>query len=42
MSFSKDLHRHETVRPYRYRSADTLLDDFGREVEAILRKAGIE
>jgi hypothetical protein len=36
------LHRRETVRPYHYRDADTLLDDFGREVEAILRKEGIE
>src|SRR5213593_4172432 len=36
------LHRRETVRPYQYRDADTLLDDFGREVEAILRREGIE
>ena len=36
------LHRRETVRPSRYRDADTLLDDFGREVEAILRREGIE
>lgn len=36
------LHRRETVRPYHYRDADTLLDDFMREVEAILRKEGIE
>jgi len=36
------LHRRETVRPYRYRSADTLLIDFMREVEAILRMEGIE
>jgi hypothetical protein len=35
------LHRRETVRPYRYRDA-TLLDDFMREVETILRKEGIE
>ena len=34
------LHRGETVRPYRYRDADTLMDDFWREVEAIVRKAG--
>ena len=36
------LHRGNTVRPYRYRDADTLLDDFLREVTAILRKEGIE
>ena len=35
------LHRRETVRPYRYRGAYELLEDFGREVEAILRKEGI-
>jgi hypothetical protein len=33
------LHRGETVRPYAYRDADTLMDDFWREVEAIVRKA---
>ncbi len=36
------LHRLETVRPYHYRDADTLLEDLTREVEAILRKEGIE
>jgi hypothetical protein len=36
------LHRRETVRPYRYRNADALLDEFEREVEAILRNEGIE
>jgi hypothetical protein len=36
------VHRGETVRPYVYRDADTLIDDFWREVEAILRKAGVE
>jgi hypothetical protein len=36
------LHRGETVRPYDYRDADTLMDDFWREVEVILRKAGHE
>jgi Family of unknown function (DUF6516) len=42
-SASRDhLHRGETVRPYVYRDADTLIDDFWREVEAILRKAGVE
>jgi hypothetical protein len=42
-SRSRDhLHRGETVRPYVYRDADTLIDDFWREVETILRKAGVE
>jgi Family of unknown function (DUF6516) len=42
-SASRDhFHRGETVRPYVYRDADTLIDDFWREVEAILRKAGVE
>lgn len=36
------LHRGETVRPYVYRGADTLVDDFWRGVADILRKAGIE
>ena len=36
------IHRGETVRPYVYRDADTLIDDFWREVEAILKKAGVE
>ncbi len=36
------LHRGETVRPYQYRDADTLIDDFWREVEAMLKEAGIE
>jgi|SRR5262245_8706804 len=36
------LHRDETVRPYVYRGADALIDDFWREVETILKKAGIE
>ncbi len=36
------LHRGESVRPYAYRDADTLMDDFWREVEAILKKEGIE
>jgi len=36
------LHRRETIRPYHYRDADTLLKDFQREVEAILRMEGIE
>jgi hypothetical protein len=30
------------VRGYAYRDADTLLEDFWREVEAILKKEGIE
>jgi hypothetical protein len=36
------LHRGESVRSYTYRNADTLLDDFWHEVEAILAKGGIE
>jgi hypothetical protein len=36
------LHRGETVRPYVYRDTDTLIDDFWREVAAILKKEGIE
>ena len=36
------LHRRESVRPYAYRDADTLMDDFWREVEAILKKESIE
>lgn len=34
------LHRRDTVRPYRYRDADTLVNDFLREVEANLRQEG--
>jgi hypothetical protein len=36
------LHRGESVRPYAYRDADTLVDDFRREVEAILKREGVE
>lgn len=36
------LHRGEAVRPYVYRDADTLIDDFWREVAAILKREGIE
>ena len=36
------LHRGETVRPYVYRDAETLLDDFWREVSVILTKEGNE
>jgi hypothetical protein len=36
------LHRGGTVRPYDYRDANALLDDFWGEVSAILRKEGIE
>jgi hypothetical protein len=36
------LHRGEAVRGYVYRNADTLLEDFWRAVEAILKKEGIE
>ena len=36
------LHRGESVRPYACRDAETLMDDFWREVEALLKKEGIE
>lgn len=36
------LHRGESLRPYAYRDADTLMDDFWREVEAILKREGVE
>lgn len=35
-------HRGESVHPYAYRDADTLMDDFWLEVEAILKREGIE
>ena len=36
------VHRDETVRSYTYRNANALLDDFWREVEAILKREGVE
>jgi len=36
------VHRGEMVRRYAYRDADTLMDDFWREVEAMLKKEGVE
>jgi hypothetical protein len=36
------LHLGESVRQYLYRDADTLMDDFWREVEAILKREGVE
>lgn len=36
------LHRGKSVRPYAYRGADTVADDFWREIGAILKKEGIE
>ncbi len=36
------LHREDTVRAYGYRDADSLLNDFWREVDTFLRKRGIE
>ena len=36
------LHQGESVRPNDYREADTLMDDFWREVEAILKREGVE
>jgi hypothetical protein len=38
MTARDHLHRGGTVRPYRYRDADTLIDDFWREVEAIVKR----
>jgi hypothetical protein len=36
------LHRGDSVRPYIFVDANKLIDDFWREVEAILKKAGVE
>jgi hypothetical protein len=36
------LHRGKTIRPYLFKDAGTLLDDFWREVMAVLRQHGIE
>lgn len=36
------LHRGGSVRIYVYRDAETLLEDFWQEVEAILKREGIE
>ena len=36
------LHRDDTVRPYAYRDAESLLEDFWSEVDAILKERGIE
>lgn len=36
------LHRGESVRPYAYRDADTLMDDFWLEVEAFLKREGVQ
>jgi hypothetical protein len=42
-STSRDhLHRGESVRPYAYRDADALMDDFWREVGTILKREGVE
>jgi hypothetical protein len=35
-------HRGDSVRVYAYQDAETLLDDFWREVEAILKTEGIQ
>lgn len=34
-------HRLRIVRPYEYRDAATLLEDFWREVEAVLKECGV-
>lgn len=36
------LHRGDSVRPYPFVDANSLVDDFWREVEAILRKEGVQ
>jgi hypothetical protein len=36
------LHRGDSVREYVYKDAETLLDDFWREVEAVLKREGVE
>jgi hypothetical protein len=36
------LHRDDLVRPYVYRDAGSLLEDFWREVDAFLKKRGFE
>ena len=35
-------HRHGRVRPYAYEDAATLLADFWRDVDAILKERGVE
>jgi hypothetical protein len=35
-------HRLKTVRPYEYRDAATLLEDFWKEVEAFCRENGVK
>jgi hypothetical protein len=35
-------HRMRTVRPYEYRDAATLLQDFWNDVERVLRERGVE
>jgi hypothetical protein len=39
---SDHLHRSDSVHRYAYRDADTLISDFWQEVEAVLKKKGIE
>lgn len=34
-------HRRETVRPYRFKDAATLLEDFWAEVDKLLREKGV-
>ena len=34
-------HRMETVRPYRFKDAVTLLEDFWAEVDGVLREKGV-
>ena len=35
-------HRRKTVRPYDYRDATTLLEDFWSEVESVLNERGVK
>jgi hypothetical protein len=39
---SDHLHRGDAVHRYAYKDGDTLMSDFWREVEAVLKKRGIE
>lgn len=39
--FLDHKHRLETVRPYRFRDAATLIEDFWAEVDQLLREKGV-
>ena len=38
---SDHKHRMETIRPYRFKDAATLLEDFWAEVDGVLREKGV-